>query len=124
MERDIFIIMVYCLVSEQLNILRKSSPIRRGGFAPALSDEEVITIEICGEYFKHNTDKDLFNYFKAHYQTWFPNLKERTTFVRQAANLWQYKTLIQQLLARHSEQFSADVQVIDTMPVPVCQWVR
>ncbi len=78
MERDTFIIMVFCLVSDQLNILRKSYPIRRGGFAPALSDEEVITSEICGEYFKHSTDKDIFNYFKAHYQDWFPALQERS----------------------------------------------
>ena len=124
MERDIFIIMVFCLVSEQLQILRKSSPIRRGGFAPALSDEEVITMEICGEYFKLSTDKDLFNYFKAHYQDWFPALKERTCFVRQAANLWQFKALIQQQIAMSAEQLFADVQVIDTLPLPVCQWVR
>jgi len=124
MERDIFIIMVFCLVSEQLDILRSSFPVRRGGFAPALSDEEVITMEICGEYFKLNTDKDLFNYFKAHYQDWFPALKERTLFVRQAANLWQFKALIQQHLAFSAEQLFAAVQVIDTMPLPVCQWVR
>jgi len=124
MERDIFIITVFCLVSEQLDILRESYPMRRGGFAPALSDEEVITMEICGEYFKLSTDKDLFNYFKAHYGDWFPNLKERTLFVRQAANLWQFKALIQQPLANSREQLFADVQVIDTLPVPVCQWVR
>lgn len=124
MERDTFIIMVFCLVSDQLNILRKSYPIRRGGFAPALSDEEVITIEICGEYFKHSTDKDLFNYFKAHYQDWFPALQDRTVFVRQAANLWHFKALIQQRIVNQAEQLMADIQVIDTMPLPVCQWVR
>ena len=70
MERDTFIIMVFCLVSEQLDILRSSFPVRRGGFAPALSDEEVITMEICGEYFKLSTDKDLFNYFKARINQW------------------------------------------------------
>jgi hypothetical protein len=124
MERDTFIIMVYCLVVEQMNILRKSYPIRHGGFAPALSDEEVITIEICGEFFKHSTDKDLFNYFKAHYQDWFPNLKDRTLFVRQAANLWQVKALIQQQIVREADQLFANLQVIDTIPLPVCQWVR
>ncbi len=124
MERDIFIIMVFCLVSEQLDILRSSFPVRRGGFAPALSDEEVITMEICGEYFKLSTDKDLFNYFKAHYQDWFPALKERTCFVRQAANLWQFKALIQQQIAQSAEQLFAAVQVIDTLPLPVCQRVR
>jgi len=124
MERDIFIIMVFCLVSEQLDILRTSSPFRHGGFAPALSDEEVITIEICGEFFKHSTDKDLFNYFKAHYQDWFPNLTDRTLFVRQAANLWQFKALIQQQIVFQAEQLLAPIQMIDTIPLPVCGWVR
>lgn len=124
MERDTFIISVFCLVSEQMNTLRKTHPIRRGGFAPALSDEEVITMEICGEFFKLSTDKDLFNYFKAHYQDWFPNLKERTLFVRQAANLWQLKALIQQQVVKQADQLFADLQVIDTLPLPVCQWVR
>ena len=124
MERDIFIITVYCLVVEQMSILRTSYPIRRGGFAPALSDEEVITMEICGEFLKHSTDKDLFNYFRAHYQDWFPNLKDRTNFVRQAANLWQFKALIQQQIVKQADQLFADLQVIDTLPLPVCQWVR
>lgn len=124
MERDIFIITVYCLVVEQMNILRKTYAIRHGGFAPALSDDEVITMEICGEFFKHSTDKDLFNYFKAHYGDWFPNLRDRTNFVRQAANLWQFKALIQQQIVRQADQLGADLQVIDTLPVAVCKWVR
>ena len=124
MERDIFIIMVFCLVSEQLDMWRKSQRLRRGGFAPALSDEEVITMEICGEYFKLTTDKDLFGYFKAHYQAWFPNLSDRTSFVRQAANLWQFKALLQQQIVKAADQHSATLQVIDTLPLPVCAWVR
>lgn len=124
MERDTFIIMVFCFVSEQMDILRKSNTIRHGGFAPALSDEEVITIEICGEFFKLSTDKDLFNYFKAHYQDWFPALSERSLFARQAANLWQFKALIQQQIVSQAEQPAAFVQVIDTLPVKVCAWVR
>lgn len=124
MERDTFIITVFCLVSERMNILRKSYPVRHGGFAPALSDEEVITLEICGEYFKLSTDKDLFNYFKAHYRDWFPCLRNRAGFVRQAANLWQFKALIQQQIVREANQLFTDLQVIDTLPLPVCQWVR
>ncbi len=89
-----------------------------------MSDEEVITIEICGEFFKHSTDKDIFNYFKAHYQDWFPNLKDRTLFVRQAANLWQFKALIQQQIVNVAEQLFAPIQVIDTLPLPVCASAR
>ncbi len=35
----------FAKISEQLDILRKSPRTRHGGFAPALSDEEIITIE-------------------------------------------------------------------------------
>jgi hypothetical protein len=124
MDRDDFIITVYCLVCEHYAMIQASYPLRRGGFAPALTDEEVITMEICGEYFKCATDKDLYAYFRAHYRHFFPRLSERTLFVRQAANLWQVKAVIQQRLTLISGQATEPVQVIDTLPVPVCGYTR
>jgi len=124
MDRAEFIITVYCVVCEQYCMIHSQSPVRRGGFAPALSDEEVITMEICGEYFKLATDKDLFAYFRTHYAHFFPQLRERTLFVRQAANRWRVKTLIQQHLTVVSGQAEARVQIIDTLPLPVCSYTR
>ena len=124
MDRYDFIISVYCLVCEYYQNITERYRIRRGGFAPALTDEEVITIEICGEYFKMNRDQDIFDYFQAHYQADFPHLRERTLFVRQAANLWQVKAAIQQLLVIHSGQADDPVQAIDTLPLPVCVYTR
>jgi len=124
MDRYDFIISVYCLVCESYQIIKERYPIRRGGFAPALTDEEVITIEICGEYFKINTDQDIFDYFQAHYQADFPQLRDRSLFVRQAANLWQVKAAIQQLLVINSGQADDQVQAIDTLPLPVCVYTR
>lgn len=124
MDRDSFIITVYCLVVEYYAQLAKQFRIRRGGFAPALTDEEVITMEICGEYFKHTTDKDLFAYFRDHYRHFFPNLRDRPSFVRQAANLWQIKASIQQQIIRESGQADDAVQVVDTLPIPVCTYTR
>lgn len=124
MDRDDFIITVYCLVCEHYRVIKNTYPLRRGGFAPALTDEEVITLEICGEYFKLATDKDLFAYFRTHYAHFFPHLRERTLFVRQAANLWQVKAAIQQRLT-HVSGYAADrVQIIDTLPLPVCGYTR
>jgi hypothetical protein len=45
MDRDDFIITVYCLVCICCPIIVKRYRLRRGGFAPALTDEEVITME-------------------------------------------------------------------------------
>ncbi len=128
MDRDDFIIMVYCLVCELYSEFQQRYCSQRrwrgGGFAPALSDEEVITLEVCGEYFKLHTDQDLFDYFHCHYRHFFPQLKERTSFVRQAAALWQVKSFIQKRLVQRSGAAQDPVQAIDTLPLPVCQWVR
>jgi hypothetical protein len=124
MDRDDFIITVYCLVCEHYQAIRASYGVRRGGFAPALTDQEVITMEICGEYFKCATDQDLYDYFRAHYRSFFPHLTDRTLFVRQAATLWQIKAAIQHRLTVVSGQADDPVQVIDTLPLPVCGYTR
>ncbi len=124
MTRDYFIIMVYCLVCEHYQFVIAQQPIRRRGFPPALTDEEVITIEICGEYFGLSKDEDIYDYFRSHYQQFFPQLRERIGFVRQAANLWAVKAMIQQRLTQISGQAADTVQIIDTLPLPVCTYTR
>jgi hypothetical protein len=124
MDRDRFIITVYCLVAERYRLVKEKFFIRRGGFAPALTDEEVITMELCGAYFKLHLDKDLFDYFHTHYRHFFPKLRDRPSFVRQAANQWQVKAAIWRLLVESSGQAKASVQVIDTLPLPVCAYTR
>ena len=120
MERDIFIISAYCLVVEIMQIIEKTHKFRKRGFPPKLTDAEVITIEICGEFFKLHEDTEIYNYFKRHYLHYFPNLPDRTTFVRQSANLWQAKLLCQSLIIQMADQQHDQIQSIDTMPLPVC----
>jgi len=124
MDRDHFIMTVYCLVCAHHQALARQQHIRRGGFAPALTDEEVITIEICGAYLKGGTDKDIFAYFRAHDRAYVPHLRDRSRFVRQAASLWRVKELIQRRLTVVSGQVADPVQVIDTLPLPVCGYTR
>lgn len=124
MDREHFIIQVYCLVCQHFEKIVTKHPLRKRGIAPALSDEEVITLEVCGEYLGLGKDEGIFDYFVAHYAEWFPQLKERTSFVRQAANLWQVKAMIQQRLTFVSGQATDSVQMIDTMPLPVCVYTR
>lgn len=124
MERDIFIIAVYSLVAEMMPIIKKKLTIRTTGFAPKFTDAEVITLEICGEFFKLHEDTEIYRYFKQHYLHYFPNLPSRTTFVRQAANLWQVKVACQSLLVKRVGQERAAVQSIDTLPLPVCTYTR
>ena len=98
MDLSTFIISVFCLIDDRL----KGRRIRQRGPAPKLSDAEVLTIEIVGEFLGMDTDKAIHLFFRRHYGEWFPALCEvhRTTFARQGANLWKLKErLWQEFLA-------------------------
>lgn len=85
----------------------------------------MLTIEIVGEFLGIDEDTELFAYFRRHYAHFFPNLRRvhRTTFARQAANLWKLKEILwQELLAEspHDPTFA----LCDSMPLPVCLFAR
>jgi hypothetical protein len=124
MNRDDFIIHVYCLTCSEYDEIHQAHRIRRAGFAPAFTDAEVITLEVCGECFGLNTDEAIYEYFRSHYHHFFPKLPERSLFVRQAANLWQVKMKIQQQLVNRFGQAEEAIQVIDTLPMPMCVYTR
>jgi len=116
-----FIVSVFCLVDDQL----KGRRIRQRGPTPKLSDSEVLTIEIVGEFVGIDTDKGIHLFFRRHYAEWFPALGEvhRSTFARQAANLWKVKELLwQKLLANtpHDPTFA----LADSFPLPACLFAR
>ena len=96
MPLDEFIIRTYCEICEAYAAVA-STPLRRRGFAPALSDEEALTLEIVGAYLGMSQDKQIWSYFHGHWRAWFPGLGARSSFVRQAANLWAIK----QCMHRH-----------------------
>jgi hypothetical protein len=116
-----FIVSVFCVIDDRL----KGRRIRQRGPAPKLSDVEVLTIEIIGEFLGLDTDKAIHLFFRRHYAEWFPTLAEvhRTTFARQAANLWKIKERLWQeflALAPHDPTFA----FVDSMPLPVCLFAR
>ena len=129
MEQDELIIWVYLWVCEAMEAFHhrcraQGLRLRQRGFAPALSDEEALTIELCGEMFRLQTDKGVHAYFTQHYKTWFPNLPCRTTFTRQIANLWRVKQDLQRQLLAQQQAHLQRVQPVDTRPLPVCALSR
>jgi hypothetical protein len=113
MDATTLLITVYCLIDEWLAGRRR----RRRGPQPILADSEVLTIECVGEFWGIDTDKGLYEHFRRHWGDWFPALSRvhRTTFTRQAANLWAVKAqLRQQLLGQIS--FDPQVSILDSFP--------
>jgi hypothetical protein len=104
---------VFCLVDDELQALDLGR-LRQRGPQPALADSEVLTIELVGEFWKLGTDQDLFRHFRRYHAAEFPALARvhRTTFARQAANLWRVKQLLHQRL-----------QLLVELP-PQTKWTR
>ncbi len=119
MDLDTLIVTVFCLIDDALDGHR----LRLRGPQPLLSDAEVLTMEAVGEYLGLDQDKAIFSYFRRHFAHFFPalSLVHRTTFTRQAANLWRVKERLWQRLL-HNLEVDRAVSVIDSFPVPVCRY--
>jgi Transposase DDE domain len=127
-DLNTFIVSVFCLVDDRLEGRQRSY--RSRGPSPKLSDSEVITMEVVGEFLGLDTDKGIYLYFKRHYQEWFPALSglHRTTFARQAANLWKVKEALWLDLLEHelllAQGLEEPLLVVDSFPMAVCKKSR
>ena len=121
MPLEDFIITVYCLVDDLYKKTTKNITLRRRGPQPKLTDAEIITMDIVGEYLSLKGDKNIWEYFKIHWGHFFPTLGCRTSYVRQSANLWRIKSMIQENL---SQAFDGDLAMFDGFPIPMCHIKR
>jgi hypothetical protein len=123
MDVTTFIVTVFCLIDDWL--AGQPRPLGQRGPQPTLADSEVLTIEWVGEFLGIDTDTGLYQYFRRHYRDWFPALGRihRTTFVRQAANLWAVKQRLRQHLLTRLE-FDPRLCLVDSVAVPICRFAR
>lgn len=118
------LISVYCLVDGLLPRVLQGKKLRTRGPKPLLDDSEVLTMEIVGALLKKDAENGLWAYFDAHWRSHFPRLGDRTTFTRQAANLWKVKRLLQRAIAAELGAFDSPRHIIDGVPMRVCRWGR
>jgi hypothetical protein len=121
MDITTFMIAVFCLIEDFLAGKR----LRKRGPLPRLRDSEVLTIEVVGEFLEMDTESGMFTHFRRYYSDWFPGLRkiDRTTFTRQAANLWKIKQELWQEIA-HRIPHDPYLSIVDSFPVPVCRFAR
>jgi hypothetical protein len=126
MSLDDFIITCFCWIDDALPSVMAGKKVRASGPAPTMSDSEVITIELVGSYLGLSQDQELFEAFVRHYSHFFPALLSitRTTFVRQAANLWAIKERLWMRLRDELICHDGLMGIIDSMPLPVCRFAR
>jgi Transposase DDE domain len=119
MNQEDRIIELYLCIDAAYGAVVGDKPLRQRGSAPGLSDAEVLTIEIFGEWSGHHEEKAIYRYIKHHWLAWFPALPHHQNFRRQCANLrW-----IKQRILEHLWPLG-DMHVIDGVPLPLCQFAR
>lgn len=124
MSVEDFIIAVYCLVDDVMNELLKGKNVRQRGFNPALTDSEMISMELIAEFQGIDTDKGAWEYFCNHWRMLFPDLGSRSNYAKHAANLWRIKQELQRVLALELGAFSDKLHMADGFPVPTCHFKR
>jgi hypothetical protein len=127
-DLESFTIAVYCLLDELLGELHAHpdwARVRTRGPAPILADSEVLTMEAVGEFLGLDQDAAIDAYFRREHPDWFPALMRvhRTTFTRQAANLWAVKERLGQLVRERLPHDPA-LSLVDSVPVAVCRFGR
>ena len=125
MDLDTFIVETFCLSDDALKERPPARPLRSRGPAPVLADSEVLTLEVVGEYLGLDRDTAIYAYVRRHYGAFFPALRRvhRTTFARQAANLWGLKQWIWQRLVRDLPH-EPGLALVDSFPISACQFAR
>ena len=59
MSIEDFIIMVFCIIDDELEKMLQGKKLRQRGRIPSLTDSEVITMEIVGEFLGKDCDKSI-----------------------------------------------------------------
>ena len=116
-----YIVNVFVMADDFCKIYFPARKLRSRGPLPKLADSEVITMELVGEYLGLGTDEGIHRYFCRHWQHLFPNLPDRSNFVRQCANVWDVKQSFFEYLSGFQDHY---LQILDSMPIEVCKFVR
>ncbi len=120
MNQEESIIWLYLRIEAAFMAVVGSERLRKAGFAPGLSDIEVLVMEIYGEWQGHHGDKAIWRYFDQHWRAWFPKLGSYKTFTKHCANLrW-----LKERMLSHLWPPVADGHVIDGMPLALCGFAR
>jgi hypothetical protein len=124
MSIEDFIIMVFCLIDDEMKKNLKGQKLRSRGRSPQLIDSEVIAMEVVGEFLGIDCDKSIWEYFCRHWRHFFPKIPDRSNFSRQAANLYGIKHILQNSLAASLGALNEELHLIDGFPIPVCKFAR
>lgn len=126
-EVETFLTAVYTLVDDLYQSqIAPSLPVRPGR-KPTLSDSEVLTLMLLGQWLG-NSERGLLRHAHAYWRTYFPHLLSQSAFNRRARQLGAACAQLMVLVARELDVAASPYQVVGPrgrpVPVPLAQMCR
>ncbi len=81
-------------------------------------------MQVAAEFFGIDKDKQIWSYFKKNWLELFPGIGDRTTFTKQAGNLWYWTEKLHKTVAAELGANSDTQHSTDGFPIPVCKYAR
>jgi len=97
--------------------------VSRPGPRPVFTDSEVISVNLVGQMMS-DSEKAWHSYVSRNYSKLFPDLIERSRYHRRCKDLMQLTNLMRVVLLRIMKVHTEPWHIMDSMPIPVCVYVR
>jgi len=126
-DLDTFLTVVYCVCDEvyQREIAPRLRP--RPGARPKLSDSEVLTLAVLGQWHGQRCERCYLRAVRRHWRAYFPQVTSQSAFNRRVRHLWAALSLLGPAIAREVSRLlgrSTTYQVWDGVPVPLMRPCR
>ena len=128
-DLDTFLTTVYCTVSDLYQAHYAHHKPKRRGKRPELSDEEVLTLAMVGQWQSNRSEREFGRYVAANWRSYFPRLLSQSQLNRRLRDVaGVLSALGPRIGLLLSQQLGAAVyEVVDGVPVPLlrrCRGVR
>jgi len=120
---DTFLVAVYTLVDTLFQTHIAPCKPRRRGRHPDLSDSEVLTLLVLGQWLG-NSERALLRHAATYWTAYFPRLLSQSAFNRRGRDLGPVLARLMQLIAKDVGTKQSPYQIVDTTPVPLARLCR
>ena len=123
LDLDAFLTALYTIVDDlykRYYVCRK--PVRPGR-RPELSDSEVLTLTLCGQWFG-TSERAFVRHVSEHWTGYFPNMLTQSAFNRRSRDLCGVVIALSEAVAEELGAYGSAYQAIDSVPVPLARMCR
>ena len=123
MDLDTFLVALYTIVDDWYQQHMAGAKPVRPGPRPVVSDSEVLTLALCGQW-GGRSERAFLRYVRTYWRGYFPHILSQSAYNRRCRDLAGVLVALVPLVARELGAAGAAYEVLDTVAVPVVRRCR